>query len=296
MKNFLSVKQLDREKIDNLIETAKEVEKIFYHPWRYPKFFSNKTMASFFGEASTRTRLSFESAMLWLGGKVITAADASASSSLRKGETIRDTFYTLSQYSDVIVFRHPDQNWIHEVNAATVPIINAGNGSDEHPTQAMLDMLTIHKEFGRTDNLKVLFCGDLKNSRTIRSLVQLLELYENNEIVFCPAKCENYDFKYQEEFGNYIENIEDRLDVDVIYMTRIQDERFGDVGEIKYPILTKNLVKKLSNNARILHPLPRRSEIDTDVDEDSRAVFKDKQIRNGLYIRIAILMELLNHV
>jgi aspartate carbamoyltransferase catalytic subunit len=205
MKNFLSVKQLDREKIEKLLISAMEIEKMFHAPFRPREFWSNKTMASFFGEASTRTRISFERAMHWLGGSVVTAADASASSSLRKGESIRDTLYTLSQYSDVIVFRHPDETWINEADAASVPVINAGNGSDEHPTQAMLDLLTIYKKFGRTSNLKFLFCGDL-------------------------------------------------------------------------------------------HPLPRRAEIHTDVDEDHRAVYKDQQIRNGLYIRIAILKELLNHV
>lgn len=301
MKNFLSVKQLDRGKTDALLEKALYAEKIFHDPWRRSEWFArgHKTMASFFGEASTRTRISFETAMHWLGGKVVTAADASASSSLRKGETIRDTLYTLSQYSDVIVFRHPDEKWIEEVDASKVPVVNAGNGSDEHPTQAMLDLLTIYKQFDRTSDLKILFCGDLRNSRTVRSLIQLLNLYENNKIYFCPALHPQYSFKYYEEgAGEYVKNISDVPEVDVIYMTRVQDERFAniDVRQIELPILTRKLVSNLSQNAIIMHPLPRRYEIDREVDEDHRAVYKDRQIRNGLYIRIAILQELLNNV
>jgi aspartate carbamoyltransferase catalytic subunit len=298
MKNFLSVKQLDREKIEKLLISAMEIEKMFHAPFRPREFWSNKTMASFFGEASTRTRISFERAMHWLGGSVVTAADASASSSLRKGESIRDTLYTLSQYSDVIVFRHPDETWINEADAASVPVINAGNGSDEHPTQAMLDLLTIYKKFGRTSNLKFLFCGDLRHSRTVRSLIQLLKLYEGNEFLLCPAKHPEYSFNYQENDGSYVDHVADVADADVIYMTRIQDERFPgiDTQTLKFPILTRKLVENLGQNAIILHPLPRRAEIHTDVDEDHRAVYKDQQIRNGLYIRIAILKELLNHV
>lgn len=299
MKNFLSVKQLDRDKANQLINKAIHVEKIFHDPWRTQEWWSNKTMASFFGEASTRTRLSFEKAMYWLGGKVITAADASASSSLRKGETIRDTLYTLSQYTDVIVFRHPDERWIEEADAASVPMINAGNGSDEHPTQAMLDLLTIHKEFGRTSGLKILFCGDLRHSRTVRSLIHLLNLYENNKIYFCPALHPQYSFKYYEEgIGEYVRYISDVSDADVIYMTRVQDERFVniDTRQIELPILTRKIMDYFNQKAIIMHPLPRRGEIHRDVDEDHRAVYKDRQIRNGLYIRIAILQELLNNV
>lgn len=298
MKNFLSVKQLDRDKIEKLLNSAMEIENTFHaHPhFRFDH--SDKTMASFFGEASTRTRLSFERAMHWLGGSVITAADASTSSSLRKGESIRDTLYTLSQYSDVIVFRHPDENWVKDADASSVPIINAGNGSDEHPTQAMLDLLTIHKKFGRTSNLKFLFCGDLRHSRTVKSLIQLLKLYDNNQFLLCPAKHPEYSFDYQENDGSYVDNVADVSDADVIYMTRIQDERFPgiDTKTLKFPILTRKFVENLGQNAIILHPLPRRGEIHTDVDEDYRAVYKDKQIRNGLYIRIAILKELLSHV
>lgn len=297
MKNFLSVRQLDREKIEKLLNSALEIEKSFHSAWRQQKGY-NKTMASFFGEASTRTRISFERAMHWLGGSVITTADASASSSLRKGESIRDTLYTLSQYSDVIVFRHPDENWIKDADAASVPVINAGNGSDEHPTQAMLDLLTIYKKFGRTSNLKLLFCGDLRHSRTIRSLIQLLKLYENNEFFMCPATHPECDFNYQEKEGMYVENIGDVPDADVIYMTRIQNERFSgiDTKTLKLPILTKSLLSKFDQNTIVMHPLPRREEIHIDVDDDCRAIYKDQQIRNGLYIRIAILQELLNHV
>lgn len=294
-KNLLSVKQLDTERTNQILNNAKEVERIWDSLWRSKDFWSNKVMTCFFGEPSTRTRLSFERAMLWLGGKVITAADASSSSSMRKGESIRDTFYTLSQYCDVIVFRHPDQSWIDYADASSVPIINAGNGPDEHPTQALLDLYTIQKEFKRTKNLKVLFCGDLRNSRTIRSLIHLLNLYENNEIFFCPARCNNYNFQYDGE-GNYIE-IENIEDMDVVYMTRIQDERFGQIGEIEKPILTREIVKKMKPEARILHPLPRRDEIHIDVDfDENRAIYKDKQIRNGIYIRAAILKELLSNV
>jgi len=297
MKNFLSVKQLDREDIENLLNSAMEVEKNF-HTQPRSEFWSNKTMASFFGEASTRTRISFEKAMHWLGGSVVTTADASASSSLRKGESIRDTLYTLSQYSDVIVFRHPDETWIKDADASSVPIINAGNGSDEHPTQAMLDLLTIYKKFGRTSNLKLLFCGDLRHSRTVRSLIQLLKLYDNNQFLLCPAKHPEYSFDYQENDGTYVDNITDATDSDVIYMTRIQDERFTNINtkNLKFPVLTKKLVENLGKNAIILHPLPRREEINIDVDDDHRAIYKDQQIRNGLYIRIAILKELLSHV
>lgn len=262
-------------------------------------------MASFFAEPSTRTRLSFESAMHKLGGNVITAADASISSSLSKGESLKDTFKTLSKYANVIVVRHKDNEWPLEARKwASVPVINAGSGSGEHPTQALLDLFTIQQHFGKVHGLSVLFCGDLKYGRTVHSLISLLTRY-NCKIYLCPAET----LRCNPLFGNYGELLEKLVqtpgilvdhaavpgilpDMDVVYMTRVQQERIPYKNDISEFVMTKEKAEMMRKDGMIMHPLPRNSEISEEVDDDPRAYYF-KQVENGLYVRMSILQHIL---
>ena len=187
MRHFLSVKDLSKQEIETVLAWATTVE----DQWDHCRSMNNKCIASFFGEPSTRTRFSFERAMHWLGGRVVTAADASSSSSLTKGESMKDTFRTLGQYADLIVMRHKDETWPDAARKySRVPVINAGSGTGEHPTQALLDLHTMRQQFGNLDGLKVMLCGDLLNGRTVHSLANLLSLY-GCKIVLCPSQLTN---------------------------------------------------------------------------------------------------------
>lgn len=300
MNHILSVNQFDKDRIEKLFNKTSIIERNFHKGslFHYP----NRVMISFFGEPSTRTRFSFERAMFWLGGKVISESNSDSSSSLKKGESFKDTFKTLSQYGDLIVCRHNDEKWINFAEYSSIPIINAGNGSQEHPTQSLLDLYTINKELGRLNNLKVMFIGDLKYSRTFNSLIKLLNLYENNEIYTAPAEiiwhCDSKSYLDQDNLTRInLKEIENYLpEMDVIYFTRIQKERFNseDIEYFNNFQLLKRHLEILKENSIILHPLPRNNEISETVDEDSRAIYHEKQIKNGIYIRVALIQELLD--
>ena len=295
MQHFLSISDLGKEEIEKVLEIATEIEK----NWQYCRNMNNKCISSFFAEPSTRTRFSFERAMHWLGGRCVTAADASASSSLTKGESLKDTFRTLGQYSDAIIMRHSDSSWPEIARAySRVPVINAGSGSGEHPTQALLDLHTIKQKWKNIQGLKILLCGDLKNGRTIHSLIELLNLYDL-KIYYCAATDHNNcDLSIPEKYLEKIpcKNVEicDANDIlpemDIIYMTRIQKERFKGICEsIDFFKINKENIKYVKENAAILHPLPRNEEISEDIDDDPRADYHERQVRNGLYIRTALL-------
>lgn len=262
-------------------------------------------MATLFYEPSTRTRLSFESAMKRLGGEVLTTENAREFSSAAKGETLEDTIRTVEGYSDIIVLRHFDSGAARQAAAvANIPIINAGDGPGQHPTQALLDMYTIQREIGRLDDIEVALVGDLANGRTVRSLAYLLAKYNNVKIYFVGPEV----VKMKDDIKNYltskgIEWVEstDLMEVaskcDVVYQTRIQRERFGERIDLyneargKY-IIDKKIMNVLQKHAIIMHPLPRLDEIMVDVDTDSRAAYF-RQAKNGLYIRMALLKLLL---
>lgn len=301
MNHILSVNQFDQDRIEKLFNKTTIIERNFHKGSLF--LYPNRIMISFFGEPSTRTRFSFERAMYWLNGKVISESNSNLSSSLKKGESFKDTFKTLSQYGDLIVCRHNDEKWIDYAEYSSIPIINAGNGSQEHPTQSLLDLYTIKKELGRLNNLKVMFIGDLKYSRTFNSLIKLLNLYENNEIYTAPAEItwRNDDIKYYLDNDNLtrinLKEIENYLsEMDVIYFTRIQKERFdsNNIESLSNFQLMKKHLEILKEHSIILHALPRNDEISEGIDDDKRAIYHEKQIKNGIYIRVAIIQELLD--
>lgn len=298
LKHVLSAGQYTRESLDELFDLA---SKIKANPERYSKAIEGKIVATMFYEPSTRTRLSFETAVLRLGGQVISTENASANSSVKKGETLKDTVKVLQNYADAIVIRHSDVNSATDAaSVATVPILNAGSGKGEHPTQALLDMYTIREKRGSIDGVKVAILGDLVYGRTIHSLIKLLALYKNVEIYGLSKK----DFMLPQEYIDFLKekninyticnNFDDiPKDVDVMYHTRIQQERFeGDFGKEEY-IINKEILNKFSKNTIVLHPLPRTGEIAEDIDDDPRALYFE-QAGNGLYIRMALLLQALN--
>lgn len=258
-------------------------------------------MSTLFYEPSTRTRLSFESAMTRLGGTVLSTESAGEYSSAAKGETLEDTIRTIEGYADCIVLRHFQAGSARKAaSVAAVPIINAGDGPGQHPSQALLDMYTIKREIGRVDNVRVGMIGDLANGRTVRSLAYLLSMYDGVKIYFVAPdvvrmKDDIKDFLCSK--GVEWEEVSDlravASDVDVLYQTRIQKERFQDRPEDyeqakgKY-IIDSELMKQVKKDAVVMHPLPRVDEITPDVDADPRAAYF-RQARNGLYIRMALL-------
>ncbi len=298
MKHVLDCKQYSKEELNELFKLAKKIKE---NPKKYSKKLERKVVATMFFEPSTRTRLSFETAIQKLGASLISTEDAGSHSSARKGETLEDTIKILQGYADAIVMRHPDENSAKlAASVATVPIINAGSGKGEHPTQALLDMYTIEEKRGKIDGVKVAILGDLLYGRTIHSLIKLLSLYDNVEIYGLSKSC----FALPEEYIEFLKsrNIEYKIcrsfddlpkDIDVMYHTRIQSERFeGDFGREEF-IINKDVLNKFSENTIVLHPLPRNEEISTDIDDDPRAMYF-KQAHNGLYVRMALLLEVLN--
>ena len=259
-----------------------------------------KVLASLFYEPSTRTRLSFETAMQRLGGSVVTA-DGFQFSSLYKGETIEDTIMVVGQYVDVIAMRHPEAGSADKAaSVSPVPFINAGDGPRQHPTQALLDLYTIQKEIGNIDDLHITMVGDLRYGRTVHSLSFLLGLYNNvkftlvspNELTMPKKVTEFYEEKGLE--FKEVSEIEEGLDADVLYMTRVQKERFADQSEyerlkLKYILTPKHLEGK---NCTIMHPLPRVGEIETGVDSNPKAAYF-REVRNGMITRMALLSMLL---
>lgn len=298
LKHVLSAGQYTRESLEQLFDLA---SKIKANPERYSKAIEGKIVATMFYEPSTRTRLSFETAVLRLGGQVISTENASANSSVKKGETLKDTVRVLQNYADAIVIRHSDVNSATDAaSVATVPILNAGSGKGEHPTQALLDMYTIREKRGKIDGAKVAILGDLVYGRTIHSLIKLLALYDNIEIYGLSKK----DFMLPQEYVDFLKekNIKYTIcnsfddipkDVDIMYHTRIQQERFeGDFGKEEY-IINKEVLSKFSKDTMVLHPLPRTGEIAEDIDDDPRALYFE-QAGNGLYIRMGLLLQALN--
>lgn len=301
MKHLIDIKDLSVEEIDNLIEVAKD---IIASPEKYSHKCDGKILATLFFEPSTRTRLSHESAMLSLGGQVLGFSEA-ASSSAAKGETVSDTIRMVGCYSDIIAMRHPKEGAPLVASLkSTVPIINAGDGGHNHPTQTLTDLLTIKCEKGRLDNLTIGLCGDLKFGRTVHSLITAMSRYKNIKFVLISPdelKLPEYVKRDILEKNNieYCEtkDIEEHMgDLDILYMTRVQKERFfneEDYIRLKdYYILNKGKLKKAKEDLCVLHPLPRVNEISTDVDDDPRACYF-KQANYGRYIRMALILKLL---
>ncbi|MBP3962337.1 aspartate carbamoyltransferase [Paenibacillus lignilyticus] len=296
--HVLGAKQFDRAELDGLFESAKGMEQVAREGGNQQ--FPNKIMSTLFFEASTRTRFSFESAMHRLGGRVIGTENASQFSSTIKGETLEDTIRIISGYSDLIVMRHTDIGAAKRAAAvSSVPVINAGDGSGEHPTQALLDLYTIQKEFGRIDGLHIAMIGDLTYGRTVHSLSYLLANYKDVHLTFISpdnVRIPSYVKQYLDEKGVSYEETIDLAGIaktaDVFYQTRIQKERFPSPEEYskaegKY-IIDRKLLDEMKASAMILHPLPRAGEIHPEVDSDPRAAYF-RQAQNGLYIRMALV-------
>ncbi len=301
--HVLEAQQFSRDVMNEIFDVTREMEHVVS---RYgSNILNRRIMATLFYEPSTRTRLSFEAAMYRLGGEVITTESAREFSSAAKGETLEDTIRIVEGYSDVIVLRHYEGGSARRAaDAASVPIINAGDGPGQHPTQALLDVYTIQKEIGRLDGIHVALVGDLANGRTARSLAYLLTKYEGVKLYFVAPNVVRMrdDIKaYLTEHGVVFEEEEDLMSVmskvDVVYQTRIQRERFGDRIEDyerargKY-IIDVETMSALSENAIVMHPLPRVDEIDPAVDTDPRAAYF-RQAHNGVFIRMALLQMVL---
>ncbi len=304
MRHILNTNQFTKKDVEKILLSVPKMEKMCATLKKGKKIkgpLLGKVIACVFFEPSTRTRLSFETAALRLGAKVISAEDASANSSAHKGETLEDTARILSCYADAIVVRHFEMGAAEKMaSVATSHVINAGDGANQHPSQGLLDLYTIQKEHKRLNNLKIAFVGDVKNSRTLRSLVPLMMLYPGNTFYFISPK----ELKLDEKYRKYLEdnNVSfeelDNLDgtlpkVDVLYMTRVQKERFGNIADYDKVkdtfLLTPTHVSKLKKDAIIMHPLPRINEIDPKIDSESRAAYF-RQAQNGLFIRMALLL------
>ena len=301
MENLIDIMQLSTEEIDELVAKAND---IIAHPDAYAHKCDGKILATLFFEPSTRTRLSFESAMLSLGGQVLGFSSA-ASSSASKGESVADTIHVVSCYADIIAMRHPKEGAPYVASqAASIPVINAGDGGHNHPTQTLTDLITIHKEKGHFDNLTIGFCGDLKFGRTVHSLVAAMSRYTGVRFVFVSPEELKLPRYVKEQYvksknipytqSTCLEEVMPELDI--LYMTRVQKERFfneEDYLRLKDSyILTPEKLENAKEDLRILHPLPRVNEISVAVDEDPRACYF-KQAQNGRYIRMALIMKLL---
>ena len=300
-RNLIDVTDLSVEEIDQLIATA---EDIIANPVKYQDACAHKQLATLFFEPSTRTRLSFESAMLALGGSVLGFSSAN-SSSTAKGETVGDTIHTVSCYADIIAMRHPKEGAPFAASMVSdVPIINAGDGGHNHPTQTLTDLLTIHREKGRLDNFTVGFCGDLKFGRTVHSLVGAMSRYEGIKFVLVsPEELKLPRYVKEESIKKrgipYEQSVSLEAvmpELDILYMTRVQRERFfneEDYLRLKDSyILTPDKLQNAKEDLRILHPLPRVNEISVTVDNDPRACYF-KQVQYGKYIRMALILKLL---
>jgi aspartate carbamoyltransferase catalytic subunit len=301
MRNLINILDLSVEEIDGLVRLASD---IIDNPEVYADSCKGKILGALFFEPSTRTRLSFTSAMMSLGGQVL-GFDQAASSSVAKGETVADTIRMVSAYSDIIAMRHPKEGApIVASKVATVPVINAGDGGHFHPTQTLTDLLTIHKKKGRFDNLVIGICGDLKYGRTVHSLIAAMSRYKNvSFVLISPEELRIPDYVKDDHLFTggceYVEteNLESAIpSLDILYMTRIQAERFESREEYErlkdsYE-LTASKLAMAKDDLSIMHPLPRVTEINVDVDDDSRADYFD-QAMYGRYIRMALILMLL---
>ena len=301
MKYLIDPMDLSVGEIDELIDIANDIIK---DRTRYQDVCRHKILATLFFEPSTRTRLSFESAMLSLGGNVLGFSSAS-NTSASKGESVSDTISVVSSYCDIIAMRHPKEGApLVATRRSKVPLINAGDGGHNHPTQTLTDLLTISREKGRLDNLTVGFCGDLKFGRTVHSLTKAMSRYKNIKFVFiAPPElkipeylkhdlldAKNLDYKEVETIEEVIE------DLDILYMTRVQKERFfneQDYIRLKDTyILDLKKLEKSKSDLIVMHPLPRVNEITTEVDDDPRAKYFD-QVQNGRFMRMALILKML---
>ncbi|MBR4777665.1 MAG: aspartate carbamoyltransferase [Lachnospiraceae bacterium] len=302
MKNLLSITDLTTAEIDDLIEKAQD---IIRHPADYREKCKYKKLATLFFEPSTRTRLSFEAAMIDLGGRVMGFSEAQASSAA-KGESVADTCRTVGCYVDIIAMRHPKEGapLVASMHAG-VPIINAGDGGHNHPTQTLTDLLTIKCEKGRLTNMTIGLCGDLKFGRTVHSLIEAMSRYEGIKFVLIsPEELKLPNYVKQEtleknniEYKETTDLIGAMPELDILYMTRVQRERFfneEDYIRLKDSyILTPEKLVTAKEDLSIMHPLPRVNEISVAVDDDPRAAYF-KQVKNGKFIRMALILKLLD--
>ncbi|MBU5482405.1 aspartate carbamoyltransferase [Blautia sp. MSJ-19] len=302
MRHLMSPLDLSKEELDDLLTLASDIEK---NPAKYAHVCDDKRLATCFYEPSTRTRLSFEAAMMNLGGKVLGFSSA-GSSSAAKGESVADTIRVVSCYADICAMRHPKEGApLVASMASSIPVINAGDGGHQHPTQTLTDLLTIRSLKGRLDNLTIGLCGDLKFGRTVHSLIEALVLRYSNVkfVLISPEELrvpsyirEDILEKNNVEFEE-VERLEDALPkLDILYMTRVQKERFfneEDYVRMKdFYILDKQKMELAPKDMYILHPLPRVNEIAVEVDDDPRAAYF-KQAQYGVYVRMALILRLL---
>ncbi len=303
MRSLINILDLSVEEIDGLLNVADD---IIANPKKYSEACHGKKLATLFFEPSTRTRLSFEAAMYELGGHVLGFSDA-GSSSATKGESVADTTKMVCCYADIIAMRHPKEGAPLVASMhSSIPVINAGDGGHNHPTQTLTDLLTIRRKKGRLNNFTIGFCGDLKFGRTVHSLIQALSRYENVKIVLISPeelKLPSYVKKdvLQKQGIEYVQttDLESVLpELDVLYMTRVQRERFLSEEEYirlrdSYILTREKLVKNAKEDLTILHPLPRVNEISVDVDDDPRACYFEQALC-GKFVRMALILELLN--
>ncbi len=301
MRHLIDIQELSTAEIEELVRVA---EDIIANPKKYAESCHGKKLATLFFEPSTRTRLSFEAAMYELGGNVLSMSSA-GSSSAAKGESVADTAKTVSCYADIIAMRHPKEGapYVASMNSS-IPVINAGDGGHNHPTQTLADLLTIWREKGRFDNLTVGFCGDLKYGRTVHSLISALSRYTGiKAVLISPEELKLPSYvreEYLEDMGIEYKQTTDLLEVmpelDILYMTRVQRERFPseeDYLRLKDSyILTPEKLETAKSDLSILHPLPRVNEIAVAIDNDPRACYF-KQVLNGKYMRMSLILKLL---
>lgn len=301
MRHLIDIVDLSVQEVDELIVTAEDIMK---HPDKYAEVCHGKKLATLFFEPSTRTRLSFEAAMLDLGGKTMGFSDA-ATSSASKGETVGDTAQVISCYADIMAMRHPKEGAPYAAaQVSRIPVINAGDGGHNHPTQTLTDLLTIHLHRGDLNNFTIGFCGDLKFGRTVHSLINALARYKGVKFVFIsPPELKIPDYLKENTLDPLglpyveIESLEEAMpELDVLYMTRVQKERFfneADYIRLKDTyILCPEKMSSAKADMIVLHPLPRVNEITVAVDADPRAWYF-KQVQNGKFVRMALIMKLL---
>jgi len=301
MRSLISILELSVEELDRLITTAEDISA---HPEKYWNACAHKKLATLFFEPSTRTRLSFEAAMLELGGSVLGFSEA-GSSSAAKGESVADTAHMISCYADIMAMRHPKEGAPFVAsNAASIPVINAGDGSHQHPTQTLADLLTIHKEMGRLNDLTIGLCGDLKYGRTVHSLIEAMSRYKGIRFVLiAPEELKLPDYVRRGVLDKHgipyeeVTSLENALpELDILYMTRIQRERFDDPAEYERLkdsyVLTAGKMTLAKEKMAVLHPLPRVNEISVKVDDDPRAAYF-RQALNGKHMRMALILMLL---
>lgn len=301
MRHLMNPLDFSVEELDQLFDLANDIEK---HPDKYAHTCEGKKLATCFYEPSTRTRLSFEAAMMNLGGKVLGFADAS-NSSASKGESVSDTIRVISCYADICAMRHPKEGApIVAAEKSRIPVINAGDGGHQHPTQTLADLLTIRSLKGRLDNMTIGLCGDLKFGRTVHSLISALIRYPGIKFVLIspeelriPSYIREDVLRANNVPFTEVERLEDAIpQLDVLYMTRVQKERFfneEDYVRLKdFYILTKAKMELAPEDMIVLHPLPRVNEISVEVDDDPRAVYF-KQAQYAVYVRMALILTLL---